>query len=70
MGLYDLNSDPMEVINLAHDQTDKLGELADTLDRWISSNIPEGQPDPMFVASEQRRQATGEKEGWEGRPRV
>jgi hypothetical protein len=60
----------MEVIDLADKETDRKKELEDALDKWVEENIPEGEKDPMIVAAEQRRKATGQKEGWEMRPQV
>lgn len=70
VGLYNLRSDPMEVMNLADKETARRKELEDALGKWVKANIPEGEPDPMSVAAEQRRRAIGEKEGWEMRPQV
>ena len=70
VGLYNLCSDPMEVMNLADKEANKRKELADALDEWVKANIPEGETDPMITAAEQRKRATGEKEGWEMRPQV
>jgi arylsulfatase len=70
VGLYNLHSDPMEVTNLADKETGKRKELEDALDEWVKANIAEGETDPMLVAAEQRRRATGQKEGWEMRPQI
>lgn len=70
IGLYNLNSDPMEVMNLADNKPDKRKELEKALDEWVKANIPEGKTDPMLVAAEQRKVAMGAKDGWEGRPHV
>lgn len=62
VGLYNLRSDPMEVLNLADKEMAKREELGDALDKWVKVNTS-GEPDPMSVAAEQRRRAIGEKEG-------
>jgi hypothetical protein len=60
----------MEAINMIDKEVSKREELEDTLNEWVMTNVPEGEADPMFVAAEQRKRATGEKEGWEMRPQV
>ena len=60
----------MEVVNVVDKETVKREELEDALDEWVKANVPEGEADPMFAAAEQRKRATGEKEGWEMRPQV
>jgi len=70
VGLYDLHSDPMEVANLADKETARRKELEGAMDEWVEANIPEGETDPMLVAAEQRKRATGQQEGWEMRPQV
>jgi len=69
-GLYNFRSDPMEAINMIDKEVSKREELEDTLNEWVKTNVPEGEADPMFTAAEQRKRATGEKEGWEMRPQV
>ncbi len=49
--LYDLHSDPMEVINLADKETAKRKELENALNEWIKMNIPEGATDPNILGS-------------------
>lgn len=51
-------------------ETVKRQELESALDKWVKANVPEGEVDPMFAAAEQRKRTTGEKEGWEMRPKV
>jgi len=49
IGLYDLHSDPMEVIGLADKETARKKELENALDKWVKENIPEGEKDPMMA---------------------
>jgi arylsulfatase A-like enzyme len=70
VGMYNLHLDPMEVENLAEKESAKKQELEKALDKWVMDNIPEGAKDPMLVAAEMRKRATGEEEGWEMHPEV
>ena len=45
--LYNLDDDPMEVVNLAGRERDLTEELRERLNRWVSENL-EGRPDPMW----------------------
>ena len=45
--LYDVVSDPMEVIDLAGQQKDKVEELKRRLERWVGSSLERGEEDPL-----------------------
>ena len=70
VGLYDLHSDPMEVIDLADRESARRKELENALGQWVTASVPEGEIDPMHAVAEQRRLATGREEGWETRPQI
>ena len=44
--LYDIASDPMEVINLIEEQKDRTASMQSTLFEWVASNL-KGRPDPL-----------------------
>jgi arylsulfatase len=44
--LYDVESDPMEVVNLAEERAELREELVGVLHEWVQGEL-EGQPDPM-----------------------
>lgn len=45
--LYDLESDPMEVLNLASEEPDRLKEMRERLEGWVRGEL-KGRPDPML----------------------
>ena len=45
--LYEVKSDPMEVINLAEREGGRLKEMRSKLDGWVRGNL-KGRPDPMW----------------------
>ena len=45
--LYNLDDDPMEVVNLAADKRELTEELRERLNRWVSENL-EGRLDPLW----------------------
>lgn len=46
--LYNLEVDPMEEINIASVEKEKLEEMREILDEWVWENL-EGKPDPLFA---------------------
>ncbi|MCD6407562.1 sulfatase [bacterium] len=45
--LYNLETDPVEEINLAHDEKEKLEEMRNTLNDWVRENL-KNTPDPLW----------------------
>jgi arylsulfatase A-like enzyme len=46
--LYELESDPMEVINLVGQERERADEMKERLDRWVNENL-KGELDPMWT---------------------
>lgn len=44
--LYNVEEDPMEVINLAEEQKDKASSMREELFQWVEANL-KGKPDPL-----------------------
>jgi len=56
--LYEVRSDPMEVINLAEREGGRLKEMRSKLDGWVRGNL-KGRPDPMWEQVAKVRSRSG-----------
>ena len=56
--LYEVRSDPMEVINLTEREGGRLKEMRSKLDGWVKENL-KGRPDPMWEQVAKVRSRSG-----------
>ncbi|MCD6506396.1 sulfatase [Candidatus Poribacteria bacterium] len=56
--LYEVKSDPMEVINLTEREGGRLKEMRSKLDGWVKENL-KGRPDPMWEQVAKVRSRSG-----------
>ena len=56
--LYEVKSDPMEVVNLAEKEVERVKEMRLKLDEWVKKNL-KGRPDPMWEQVARVRSRSG-----------
>ncbi len=60
--LFDLQHDPMELIDLAKSKPEVMAELELRLQEWVRSNLPQGEEDPICAAVRDSDQESVDRE--------